>query len=79
MKVFSSRFIVVTGLFGLVYKIMPDVDLEWRDVTLRALITSLLFNSRKRGYISGENRPRLHLWRRQLLDGLPVASCGVNS
>jgi uncharacterized BrkB/YihY/UPF0761 family membrane protein len=31
----------------LVYKIMPDVDLEWRDVALGAFITSLLFNTGK--------------------------------
>jgi membrane protein len=37
-------FIVAAGLFSLVYKIMPDVDLEWRDVGLGSLITSLLFN-----------------------------------
>jgi membrane protein len=37
-------FIVATGLFGLVYKILPDVDLEWRDVILGSLVTSLLFN-----------------------------------
>src|ERR1700686_1526952 len=39
-----ASFIVATGLFGLVYKIIPDVDVEWRDVTLGALMTSLLFN-----------------------------------
>jgi len=39
--------IVATALFGLVYKIMPDVDIEWRDVVLGALITSLLFNTGK--------------------------------
>jgi membrane protein len=42
-----ASLIVATGLFGLVYKIMPDVDLEWRDVLLGALITSLLFNTGK--------------------------------
>jgi membrane protein len=39
--------IVAAGLFGLVYKIMPDVDLEWRDVALGSIITSLLFNTGK--------------------------------
>jgi membrane protein len=39
--------IVATGLFGLVYRIIPDVDLEWRDVALGAFITSLLFNTGK--------------------------------
>jgi membrane protein len=30
-------------LFGLVYKIVPDVDIEWRDVAYGSLLTSLLF------------------------------------
>src|SRR4029077_18813497 len=42
-----ASFIVAAGLFGLVYKIMPDVDLEWRDVALGSVITSLLFNTGK--------------------------------
>jgi membrane protein len=42
-----ASLIVATGLFGLVYKIVPDVDLEWRDVALGAFITSLLFNTGK--------------------------------
>ncbi len=36
-------FIVVTGLFAAIYRIMPDVRIEWRDVTLGAAVTSLLF------------------------------------
>jgi membrane protein len=46
----ASTFVsllVATGLFALVYKILPDVDLEWRDVSLGAFITSLLFNAGK--------------------------------
>lgn len=39
--------VVETALFSLVYKILPDVDLEWREVTLGAFITSLLFNTGK--------------------------------
>jgi membrane protein len=42
-----ASVIVATGLFGLVYKVMPDVDIEWRDVALGALVTSLLFNAGK--------------------------------
>ena len=42
-----ASLIVATGLFGMVYKIVPDVDLEWRDVALGAFITSLLFNAGK--------------------------------
>jgi membrane protein len=36
-------FIFVTILFGLIYKILPDVQLTWRDVAIGATITSLLF------------------------------------
>jgi membrane protein len=43
----GASVIVATVLFGLVYKIIPDVDIEWRDVTLGAVITSLLFNAGK--------------------------------
>jgi membrane protein len=37
-------FAVITVLFALIYKIMPDVSLEWRDVLLGAGVTSLFFN-----------------------------------
>jgi membrane protein len=36
-------FLVITGLFAAIYKIMPDVRIEWRDVLLGAAVTSLLF------------------------------------
>lgn len=36
-------FIVITGLFAAIYKVMPDVRLEWRDVILGGAVTSLLF------------------------------------
>jgi membrane protein len=36
-------FIVITGLFAAIYKIMPDVRIEWRDVILGGAATSLLF------------------------------------
>lgn len=36
-------FIVITGLFAAIYKIMPDVRIEWRDVMLGGAATSLLF------------------------------------
>jgi membrane protein len=36
-------FIVITGLFAAIYKIMPDVRIEWRDVVLGGAATSLLF------------------------------------
>jgi membrane protein len=36
-------FLVVTFLFSAVYKVMPDVSIEWRDVLLGGAVTSLLF------------------------------------
>jgi membrane protein len=36
-------FIVITGLFAAIYKVMPDARIEWRDVLLGASVTSLLF------------------------------------
>lgn len=36
-------FILITGLFAAIYKVMPDARIEWRDVRLGAAVTSLLF------------------------------------
>ncbi len=37
-------FGVVTVLFAMVYKILPDVELEWRDVWIASAFTSILFS-----------------------------------
>ena len=36
-------FVVLTGLFAAIYKVIPEVRLEWRDVLLGATVTSVLF------------------------------------
>jgi membrane protein len=36
-------FVVLTGLFATIYKVMPEARIEWRDVILGASVTSLLF------------------------------------
>ena len=36
-------FVVVTGLFAMIYKILPSVPIAWQDVWVGAAITSLLF------------------------------------
>ena len=36
-------FGVVTLLFALIYRVLPDVDLTWRDVWLGAVVTARLF------------------------------------
>lgn len=38
-----TTFFVVTLLFALIYRLLPDVKLKWRDVMLGAAVTSLLF------------------------------------
>jgi membrane protein len=40
---FALSFVVVTGLFALIYKVLPDVRLAWRDVWPGAVFTALLF------------------------------------
>jgi membrane protein len=40
---FALSFVVVTLLFALVYKVLPDVRLAWRDVWLGSTFTALLF------------------------------------
>ena len=39
--------LVITLLFAAIYRIMPDVQIEWRDVILGAAVTSLLFTAGK--------------------------------
>lgn len=40
---FIASFAVVTGLFAMIYKILPSASIAWRDVWVGAAITSLLF------------------------------------
>ncbi|HYI95115.1 MAG TPA: YihY/virulence factor BrkB family protein [Bryobacteraceae bacterium] len=40
---FLITYVVIAILFALMYKFVPNVDIEWRDVILGALLTSLLF------------------------------------
>ena len=40
-------FAVVAGVFAAIYKIMPDVPIQWRDVALGGAVTSALFTAGK--------------------------------
>ncbi len=40
-------FFVFSLLFALIYRILPDVEIPWRDVWLGAAVTSALFSSGK--------------------------------
>lgn len=36
-------FLIISGLFSAIYKVLPDVRIEWRDVLLGGAVTSALF------------------------------------
>ena len=39
----TLSFAVITTLFALIFKILPDVDIQWRTVWIGAAVTTLLF------------------------------------
>ncbi len=40
---FVISFLIITGLFAMMYKVLPDAEISWRDVLVGAAVTSLLF------------------------------------
>jgi membrane protein len=40
---FLFSFAVITGLFAMIFKVIPDADIRWRDVGVGAAVTALLF------------------------------------
>ena len=40
----AFTFVVFTALFAMIYRILPDVEIPWRDVMLGAVVTSALFS-----------------------------------
>jgi membrane protein len=43
LAAFAASFLILTLLFGTIYKLLPDVRLRWNDVLVGAAVTSLLF------------------------------------
>jgi membrane protein len=41
---FAVSFGVITLLFALIFKVLPDAKIAWHDVWIGAVITALLFN-----------------------------------
>ncbi|KAF3885369.1 MULTISPECIES: YihY/virulence factor BrkB family protein [Nostocales] len=41
---FILGFVITTVLFGLIFKVLPDVKITWNDVLIGAALTSLLFS-----------------------------------
>ena len=51
-------FIVITLLFAIIYKVLPDAKIKWKDVIVGAIVTALLFMLGKFGityYIGSSN------------------------
>ena len=46
---FGLSFSIITLLFAAMYRFLPNTTVEWRDVWVGAMITSLLFNFGKLG------------------------------
>jgi membrane protein len=42
-----ASFVIITVLFALIFKILPEAIIRWRDVWIGAIITSLLFTAGK--------------------------------
>ena len=40
---FLMSFLMVSAMFAAIYKILPDRDVTWRDVTVGAVVTAFLF------------------------------------
>ncbi|MEH1888241.1 MAG: YihY/virulence factor BrkB family protein [Nostoc sp.] len=41
---FALSFSITTALFGLIFKVLPDVKITWNDVFIGSVITSFLFS-----------------------------------
>ena len=46
---FAVSLVLITVLFAVIYKIVPDTGIEWRDVWTSATVTSFLFSAGKIG------------------------------
>lgn len=56
---FILSFVVITGLFAAIYKVLPDARIAWKDVWVGAVVTSLLFTIGKMllGLYLGRSNP----------------------
>jgi membrane protein len=61
---------VVTMLFAMIFRYLPDVKIEWRDVWIGAVATALLFNLGK--YLLG-----FYLGREALISAYGMAAAGI--
>ncbi len=63
---FAVSFVIITGLFALLFKLLPRVSVAWGDVIIGAVFTALLFNLGK--YLIG-----LYIGRTGVVSGFGAA------
>ena len=65
---------IFTLLFAAIYKVLPDIAIPWRDLSLGAFVTAGLFTVGKSliGIYLGRAAPSLSLWRGRCADRLDV-------
>jgi membrane protein len=56
----TASFVIITVLFALIFKVLPDVKIRWRDVWLGAALTSGLFAAGR--YLIGKYIGQAALW-----------------
>lgn len=85
---FGISFMVITLLFAVIYKVLPDAYIRWKDVWIGAGVTSLLFSIGKFliGLYLGKAASHLRMARRARLSccwcgftTLPSFSCLARS
>jgi membrane protein len=40
---YAASFLIFTVLFALIFKVLPDVEISWRDVSVGSVLTTILF------------------------------------
>lgn len=45
VSAFLASFVLTSILFGVMFRVLPDVHIEWRDVAIGAVVTSMLFSA----------------------------------
>ena len=40
---YSLNFVIISGMFAIIFKVLPDAKIKWRDVIKGAILTGILF------------------------------------
>ena len=67
---FVMSFALISLLFGAIYKVLPDKNIEWHDVMIGAIVTALLFTIGKSldQSLHWQQHGGVQLWRGRVAD-----------